>query len=171
MKTPALALVLSVGALSCSSSGEPTLDPTVTTTTVADVEEDDPTDDIETGDSEDLEDDPTDENAGSDDPDTVDADEGEDGDGLEDPDVDVLPSSEEVDAMIEEANADGVVTETEMAEILTESGTPQAQASCEGAVLAELGVTDPTDLDQLRTVAEELTEEQRIELSNCIAGG
>lgn len=163
MRFPLLLLILALGLAACSGD-EPTIEPT-TDSTPADADDAVTTDDgqTETGDSADLEDE-TDEVVDTEDPDD---------DGLGDPDssVDPVASSEEIEALIEEANADGVVTGDEMTEILTESGTPDSQASCEGAILAELGVTDPTDIDQLQEVADELTEEMRIELSNCIAGG
>jgi len=49
--------------------------------------------------------------------------------------------------------------------------TPENQVSCEGVLLAELGVTDPTDPDQLVEAANITTEEQRIALAGCLSGG
>ena len=85
--------------------------------------------------------------------------------------IDPVGVTEQIDTMIEEASADGDVTGDEIGEILEVSGTPEAQATCEGALLAELGVTDPTDPDQLVEAATRMTEDQRIALSVCLGGG
>jgi len=85
--------------------------------------------------------------------------------------IDPVGVTDQIDTMIEEASADGDVTADEIGEILEVSGTPEAQAACEGSLLAELGVTDPTDPDQLVEAATSMTEEQRIALSVCLGGG
>lgn len=98
----------------------------------------------------------------------------DDGDGVDETGIDVDPIADVavINDMVEEANADGEVTGEEISEILeAASETPEAQADCEGAILAELGITDPTDLDQLQAAGAAMTEEQRVALSTCIAGG
>ena len=85
--------------------------------------------------------------------------------------VDPIAAGQEIDDLIAEASVDGVVTGEELTEILEVSGVPAAQATCEGTLLAQLGITDPTDIDALRAAAATLTDEQRIELSTCIGGG
>lgn len=93
------------------------------------------------------------------------ADDGLPPDALE---IDPVGVTEQINTMIEEASADGDVTGDEIGEILEVSGTPEIQASCEGALLAELGVTDP---DQLVEAATTMTEDQRIALSVCMGAG
>lgn len=126
-----------------------------------------PSDEVEV--DEDAENDEADEDA--DDGDETVAD---DGDGLDEAGIDAEPIviTEAIIEMVDDANADGDVTGDEISEILeVASDTPAEQADCEGAILAELGVTDPTDIDQLRAAAAAMTEEQRAALSTCITGG
>lgn len=126
-----------------------------------------PSDELEVDeDADESEDDGTDTSAG-------DAPEDE-GDGIDEAGIDEDPIQElaVINELVEEANADGEVTGEEISEILeVASDTPAAQADCEGAILAELGVTDPTDLDQLREASANMTEEQVAALSTCITGG
>ncbi len=98
----------------------------------------------------------------------------DDGDGIDEAGIDLDPVAvtAAITEMVDDANADGDVTGDEISEILmVASDTPESQADCEGAILAELGVTDPTDLDQLREAAAAMTEDQRAALTVCIAGG
>ncbi len=87
--------------------------------------------------------------------------------------VDPVGSGQAVDELIAKAAADGNVTGEELTEILEVSGPPEAQATCEGDLLAQLGITDPTDVEALQQAAAAITEEQRVQLSTCIgtAGG
>ncbi len=89
--------------------------------------------------------------------------------------IDPVGSGQAVDDLIAEAAADGNVTGEELTEILEVSGTPEAQATCEGDLLAQLGITDPTDVEALQQAAALITEDQQIELSTqlstCIAAG
>lgn len=160
LRLATLALAVATLLAACGGDADPSVDEGNGTTTTTTIETQD--DEVETGDSADIEDD-------GDDADASDAD--DDGDGLDDPDDDTLGTSPDIEEMVDAANEDGTVTSEEMAEILVESGTPETQASCEGRILAELGVTDPTDPEQLQAVAADLTEEQRAALSNCIAAG
>ncbi|GEM_PF-2427432 len=91
--------------------------------------------------------------------------------GLDEGDLDVISSSSAVNDLITAANTDGVVDTAEMTEILETGGTPAAQAGCEGALLASLGVTDPTNLDQIKALQGEMTQEQLIALTTCMAAG
>ncbi len=119
--------------------------------------------------------------AGDDAPDTGDDSTGDAPDTGDTPDAEGIPSdaleidpigvSEQITTMIEDAGADGDVTGEEIGEILEVSGTPEGQATCEGDLLAELGVTDPTDPEQLAEAALSMTEDQRIALSVCMGGG
>ena len=157
-------LVLALLGAACSDDA-PTLEPATSEAPVVDEEvEAAPGDDEEdTASSADLEDE-------TEVDDDIAGEALDDGDGIEDPDADIVVESPDVDELIDAANADGVVSEAEMTEILTEVGTPAQQASCEGAILAELGVTDPTDVEQLQAVADQLTEEHQIALGQCISG-
>ncbi len=132
---------------------------------------DDSTDDS----GDETSDDPGDD-AGDSSGDTGDSDTGDDStddevippDALE---IDPIGVSEQIVTMIEDAGADGDVTGEEIGDILEVAGTPEGQATCEGELLAELGVTDPTDPDQLTEAALAMTEDQRIALSVCLGGG
>ncbi len=93
-----------------------------------------------------------------------DAPEADDGAG-----VAAAASSQVVTDLVTKAGSDGDVTNVELTEILTAVGIPESQATCEGNLLAELGFTDPTDVDALRAAAGQLTEDQRVQLSTCMA--
>ena len=85
--------------------------------------------------------------------------------------IDPVGVTDQINTMIEQAAADGEVTGEEIGEILEVSGTPESQADCEADLLAELGVTDPTDPEQLVEAVTIMTEDQRIALSVCLGGG
>jgi len=72
-----------------------------------------------------------------------------------------------IEDLITTANADGKVTGNELSDILVATGVPQSQADCEGTLLAELGITDPTDLSSLS--GGSLTPDQALQLSTCMA--
>jgi len=88
-----------------------------------------------------------------------------------DPALNPIGAAHMVDDLITGAAADGTVTAAELAEILVAVGTPAGQANCEGDILSQLGVTDPTDLDAIRTASVNMTTDQQVALGNCITGG
>lgn len=88
----------------------------------------------------------------------------------------VAPSTSSVDTptpgqvledLITEANADGEVTADELSEMLVVTGVPQGQADCQAQLLAELGISDPTDLSALS--GGSLTPDQALQLSTCMS--
>ncbi|RMH78144.1 MAG: DUF533 domain-containing protein, partial [Actinomyces sp.] len=83
-----------------------------------------------------------------------------------------LPADAEtrVADMVAAANADGTVTADEITEILEATEVPPTEAECQAAVLAEVGVTDPTDPQQLAEASASLTADQRARLGACITG-
>ncbi len=84
--------------------------------------------------------------------------------------VNPVAATEQIIAMVEEAQADGEVTGEEMGDILEFNGAIEAHADCEGALLAELGVTDPLDVEQLTAATQSMTEEQLMEFNLCMTG-
>jgi len=81
--------------------------------------------------------------------------------------LDPVSEGQMIEGLITTANADGKVTGNELSEILVATGVPQNQADCEGALLADLGITDPTDLSSLS--GGSLTPDQALQLSTCMA--
>ncbi len=69
--------------------------------------------------------------------------------------------------LITKANADGEVTADELSQMLVLTGVPQGQADCQAQLLAELGISDPTDLSALSGGG--LTADQALRLTTCMS--
>jgi len=83
------------------------------------------------------------------------------------PTVDPPTAGQLLEDLITKANADGEVTADELSEMLVVTGVPQGQADCQAQLLAELGISDPTDLSALSGGG--LTADQALRLTTCMS--
>ncbi len=83
------------------------------------------------------------------------------------PTGDALTDGQLLEDLITKANADGEVTADELSQMLVLTGVPQGQADCQAQLLAELGISDPTDLSALSGGG--LTSDQALRLTTCMS--
>ena len=81
--------------------------------------------------------------------------------------ADTTTPGQALEDLITKANADGTVTADELSEMLVVTGVEQGQADCQAQLLAELGISDPTDLSALS--GGSLATDQALQLSTCMA--
>jgi len=83
------------------------------------------------------------------------------------PTGDTPTGGQQLEDLITKANADGEVTADELSQMLVLTGVPQGQADCQAQLLAELGISDPTDLSALSGGG--LTADQALRLTTCMS--
>ncbi len=83
----------------------------------------------------------------------------------------VTAGGTDVSDLVARAAADGTVTADEITGILEAAEVPPTEAACQAEILAEVGVTDPTDPQQLAEASASMTPDQVARLGACITGG